>query len=170
MTTQLDDAKRAEYTALTKAMTLPEILGDPAKNAEQVSARLDAIKTLLTPDAVFQIISEEQKQVMQALYHQTTDPIRYIVLIYASMPSLLRRLLGNASEKPRALSGLPIDQARIDDPTSAVVRDCDPTKQFVLVVATALGDSAYMVQSRTLLSMRSRTLETPQSRIDVVEK
>ena len=86
------------------------------------------------------------------------------------MPSLLRRLLGDASEKPVALIGKPINEARIDDPTSGVVRDCDPTQQFVLVVATALGDRSFMVQSRTLLSMRSRTLQSPETRVEVVEK
>ena len=81
MTTPLDDAKRTEYTALTEAMSILEIIADPEKNAQQVAARLDAIKALLTPDMVMQFICERQKQVVHALHCQPADPIRYIVLI-----------------------------------------------------------------------------------------
>jgi hypothetical protein len=152
MTETLDDATRAAYLKLTTAMSMAEIMADPQKNSVQVEMRQHAIRHLLSPLVARDIFDEHRAAVLQALRGGTPAlPHRCVAVVYASMPALLRKLLGVGNDQPVALNALTLEEARVSDPNSVTASMCDPTKHFVFVVATALGSRSYLEQTRSLL-------------------
>jgi hypothetical protein len=154
MSDMLDEATRAEYMKLTTAMSIADIIADPAKNAAQCEARKNAIERLLTQQVAVCLLRENLNLVAKELFGEPNARLRYIVLLYDSTPALLRKLLGVKNERPSACAGMTLDAAMRDFPGSALVRTCDPATQFVFVIGTRLvGDGLFAMFTRTLIKL-----------------
>lgn len=145
----LDETTRAEYMRLLTPIPAAELAADPAKDEQQKRARHAAIARLLTMANVLRLLTEHGGEVQKLLGIgpplRRPDPAaameacRHITVMYESTTALLRKLLNVRNERPCLIAGMRIGAARLHDRTAAVVRDCDPTKEFVLVIGTRRG-------------------------------
>ena len=120
--------------------------------------RQTEIDQSLTPQLVKEILLDSQQSILSGLENPSQ---RLIIIIFASTASLLRRVHGNTSDRPISIELKTIDEGRQMNPNSQVLKNCNPTTQFCVIIGTWLpfsfvgGKDQVLTHTTTCMTLQS---------------